>query len=221
MDRGTAAGVLLGITAIGPDPDAVVLLTPSDHGIENWAVFQHGILTASQAVKAGRANIVLFGVRPTAPAGDFGWIVPAPKIASDDDLRHVGAFVEKPAQDVAERLYRAGGSWNTMVMVARVGALLGLYREHLPALTEVVRATMAMPAPSRADFLADRYPGLARADFSRDLITPARGLQLHIWPTSLGWTDLGTPDRLMEWLTTQRVPQRMQAPVGGSASAVA
>jgi mannose-1-phosphate guanylyltransferase len=209
MDRGTAAGVLLGISAMGSDPDAVVLLTPSDHGVENPAVFERGILAASRAVKAGRAGIVLFAVKPTSPTGDFGWVVPAQ--VADADLDHVAAFVEKPSADVARSLYRGGAAWNTMVMVARVGALLELYREHLPGLSEVFRAAAAMPTSRRKDFLADRYPDLARADFSRDLITPASGLHLHIWPESLGWTDLGTPDRLLAWLTAQRSPQQVAA----------
>lgn len=207
MDRGTAAGVLLGISAMGSDTDAVVLLTPSDHGVENPAVFERGILTASRAVKAGRAEIVLFAVRPTAPTADLGWVVPAK--AADFDLHHVGAFVEKPSHDVARCLYRAGAAWNTMVMVARVGALVDLYRKHLPDLTQVFRTAAAMPAGQRQAFLADRYQDFARADFSRDLITPATGLQLHIWPESLGWTDLGTPDRLHAWLTAQRSSQGM------------
>jgi hypothetical protein len=36
-------------------------------------------------------------------------------------------------------------------------------------------------------------------DFSRDILARARGLAVSLWPASLGWADLGTPDRLRDW----------------------
>ena len=87
-----------------------------------------------------------------------------------------------------------------MVMVAKIEALLDLYSAHLPALADVFRQARTMPGELREAFLADRYPSLPHTDFSRDVLTPASGLSLYVWPESLGWTDLGTPDRLELWL---------------------
>lgn len=64
-DRGTAAGVLLGLSrVVAVDPSAVVLLTPSDHGIGCSKTFLHGIRRAMREVRSDRRDIVLFGVAP-------------------------------------------------------------------------------------------------------------------------------------------------------------
>ena len=68
-----------------------------------------------------------------------------------------------------------------------------------------------MPGELREAFLADRYPGLPHTDLSRDVLTPARGLSLYVWPESLGWTDLGTPDRLDLWLRSRGAKSPMRS----------
>jgi hypothetical protein len=47
--------------------------------------------------------------------------------------------------------------------------------------------------------LRTQYDGLPLADFSRDLLGVSAGLFVRTWPTSMGWSDLGTPDRLARW----------------------
>jgi mannose-1-phosphate guanylyltransferase len=112
----------------------------------------------------------------------------------------VQAFVEKPSPEAAADLLATGGVWSTMIIVAELNTLYGLYAAHLPALSDVFRQARAVPADLREAFLADRYPQLPHTDFSRDLLAPAAGLSLYVWPRELGWTDLGTPDRLAAWL---------------------
>jgi len=59
----------------------------------------------------------------------------------------------------------------------------------------------AIPAgPNRSAFLAEQYPDLPHADFSGDVLAHTGNLHVHVWPSSLGWTDLGTPSRLIAWL---------------------
>ena len=199
-DRGTAAGVLRGLVEVTADPDALVVLTPSDHGVAQPEVFRQGLRDVGCYIRSGHAGIVLLAVRPESPVGDFGWIVPNDCPSRQDRLALVGGFVEKPHASVARDLFAAGAVWNTMVMVAKVGALLDLYAAHLPALADIFKQARAIPGELREAFLADRYPDLPHTDFSHDVLTPARGLSLYVWPESLGWTDLGTPDRLDLWL---------------------
>ncbi len=201
FDRGTAAGVLFGLTELPADADDLVILTPSDHGVARPEMFRRGLRRAAHTIAEGRADIVLFAVVPGGPAGDLGWILPArdaPPVIGD--LPHVGAFVEKPAADLAERLFQAGAGWNTMVLVGRIGALLALFRTHTPTLAAVFDRARRLPRSHRYAFLEDAYAGLPAADFSHDVLTPAVGLRLYTWPQTVGWTDLGTPARLTAWL---------------------
>ena len=204
-DRGTAAGVALGLSVVVADePDAVVVLTPSDHGVDRTLEFQRGLQRAVAAVASRREAIVLFGVRPDRAVGEYGWIT-ADDCAPGTRFRPVAAFVEKPSFAAAEQLLAEGAVWNTMVMVARATALSRLYREHLPALADIFSRARGLGRARRDAFLTASYESLGHADFSRDLLTRARGLALYTWTASLGWSDLGTPDRLDAWM--RRRPQ--------------
>jgi mannose-1-phosphate guanylyltransferase len=196
-DRGTAAGVLLALTPIlSSDPDELVVITPSDHGVLDQQAFRRGVLAAATHV-VRRGDIVVFGVEPTSARDDYGWITSAPKIGGR--VRPVTGFVEKPAADMASELFTAGAVWNTMVTVGRAGTIRDVCFDLLPGLADVFRRAIALPDVDRARFLNDAYADLPRFDFSHDVMSRAPNLSTYIWPRSVGWTDLGTPDRLREW----------------------
>jgi mannose-1-phosphate guanylyltransferase len=197
-DRGTAAGVLLALTPVlESTPDAVVVITPSDHGVTDDSGFRQGVLEAVRQVRAG-ADVVLFGVEPATPQRDYGWISLS-RACKARDFWPVESFVEKPSDDVAAQLFGAGAVWNTMVMVARASAIRDLYVELLPDLAGVFADAMRLPATERDAFLAAAYPSLPKYDFSRDLVARSQRMTAYVWPASIGWSDLGTPQRLDEW----------------------
>jgi mannose-1-phosphate guanylyltransferase len=198
QDRGTAAGVLLALTPVlERAPESVVVITPSDHGVLDDVMFRNRILEAVREARR-RDEIVLFGVEPTQPHTDYGWISLGPS-PSGRGLRSLTAFVEKPVLDTAAHLFASGAVWNTMVIVGRARALWDLYVRHLPALANRFAGVIERRAAGRADVLASLYRALPTYDFSRDLLTQTRGLSASVWPATVGWSDLGTPERLREW----------------------
>lgn len=201
-DRGTAAGVLLALMPVLEfAPDAIGVVSPSDHAVSDVPAFQVGLREAIARVRSGEVRGVLFGVEPDNSRESYGWILPARRSRSlrGTPLRAIAAFVEKPAEPVARRLFAAGAVWSTMVLVAPVSTLFDLYHRHLPELTAVLTHAWLLPHGPREAFLASRYPALPVADFSRDVLEPAEGLALYTWPASIGWSDLGTPERLRQW----------------------
>src|SRR5207247_3898804 len=99
--------------------------------------------------------------------------------------------------------FKSGAVWNTIVLVASAAALFELYRIHLPSLADLFSRVLHLPASARTAFLAEAYPRLPPADFSHQVLAPARGLSLFTWPAALGWSDLGTPARLERWIQGQ------------------
>jgi mannose-1-phosphate guanylyltransferase len=149
-------------------------------------------------------------VEPSTVSSDFGWITPdAGGLRGVSDFRKVAAFVEKPPMPEALTLYSSGAVWNTMVVVARAARLLERFYQHLPLHADVLMTAHAIEAPRREVFLREWYPELPTRDFCRDLLTPSPGLCLFTWPAAMGWSDLGTPDRMRDWLTLPRRPLRM------------
>jgi mannose-1-phosphate guanylyltransferase len=207
VDRGTAAGVLAALAPIAlASPDDLVLVTPSDHGVERTDLFRQAILDTAATVRTGRADIVLFGVTPDVASTDYGWITPARprRLAEGRQILPVTGFVEKPSPAEAARLLASGALWNSMVLLARAGDLFDLYRRHLPELADVFIHASSLPPDRRARFITEIYPSLPSTYFSREVLTPAERLTVCAWPATLGWSDLGTPARLARWLRHDR-----------------
>lgn len=199
MDRGTAAGVLLGlIDVLCADTDGVVMLMPSDHGVQRTGGFLSGIRRASLYVHAGLTDVVLFGITPDSADGDYGWIMPDQPGATRG-FQKIASFIEKPPAPLAHALYSTGAVWNTMVLVARASALAALFRRQLPDLWRVFEPARHMGERQRDEYFRHLYAGLPTYDFSRDVLARADGLSLYTWPATLGWSDLGTPTRLAQW----------------------
>jgi mannose-1-phosphate guanylyltransferase len=199
MDRGTAAGVLFGLVPVlAADSNATVVLTPADLGIGDPSTFVDGI---SQAVARVRSSggIVLLGVEPSRASEDLGWITVSSE-SFPGGIRTVSGFVEKPPAAAARRLLEAGAVWNTMVLVAQVKDLVALVARHLPEITTMFLRAAAIPAAEHGAYFRGMYSVLPSADFSRNVLAPARGLLAYTWPASMGWSDLGTPERLGAWL---------------------
>ena len=206
-DRGTAPGLSLGLLPVlDAGDEAIVVVTPSDHGVANGARFRASLLEAAAAVRGGACDVILFGATPFEPCTDYGWIALGAPVGSvgrgrDPHFRRVAGFVEKPSLQDAQALHRSGAVWNTLVIVARAGALVALIERHAPRAAGVFHAAASLRGAARDLLLAQQYAELPPVDLSRDILTDAHGLAAAVWPASLGWTDLGTPERLLRWRT--------------------
>lgn len=195
-NRGTAPGLLLPLLSIlRRDPEARVVVLPSDHFVAKEYVLGVSLRLALESLGRDADRLVLLGITPTAAETGYGWIVPRRGVGS---LHRVAAFVEKPRQETASDLMASGGLWNSFLMVARGGILLDLYRRLLPDLVEALVQALASPDP---EALPRLYETLEPSDFSRDLLQGSEG-DLWLLPVpECGWTDLGTPQRLAECVT--------------------
>ena len=200
QDRGTAAGVLFAIEPVRRrDPHAIIMLTPADHGVADEVRFRHGMLDALKHVRS-RGSVVLLGVAADDNHDDYGWIVKGSRIQSPcPHLHRVEAFVEKPSRPQAAALLASGALWNTMVLVARVGDLHRLFVNATPELLPVFEEAARLSPGDRSAFLTTAYARLPVFDFSHHVLGSAADLLLYEWPTAIGWSDLGTPERLHRW----------------------
>jgi mannose-1-phosphate guanylyltransferase/mannose-6-phosphate isomerase len=203
LDRGTGPAVLWGlIHVLRRDPRALVVVTPSDHGVRDDDAYRGGIAAALDAADAAAA--VLVGAEADEPRTDFGWIVPGREIAPG--VRQVQEFTEKPGPAATAALLARGALFNTMVLVARARSLFGLFERARPGLAALLEPLGALARPARVLHLRRAYALLPPCDFSRDILEPSRDLAVVRWPAEVGWTDLGTPGRVAAWLGHQSAP---------------
>lgn len=213
LPRGTATGILLPLLAIlERDPGARVLILPADHAVEDETVLRRALERAAWVAGERPDAPVLLGITPTSADGELGWVIPAGR--PDADSHAVEAFVEKPGPEIARKLMAAGGMWNAFLVATKGAALVRLFERHMPELHAPLAALPQLWTPG-ARRPIERFESLPSRDFSHDLLTPAAAGLRVIRVPACGWTDLGTPTRLFEWLASHGAP----VAAGGSGSA--
>jgi mannose-1-phosphate guanylyltransferase len=197
-NRGTAIGVLMPLLRIlARDPEARIVLLPSDHFVADEEVLARSMREALAEVDRRPENVVLLGIVPDEPDGEFGWIIPSGR--GEGGIRRVRRFVEKPSRSVAAELMGQGGVWNSFILAATGKTLLELFDAKLPdAVTELWGAIdLGLGPAPRPDALAEAYERLDSHDFCRDVLEGCED-RLSVLPVpSCGWSDLGTPDRVV------------------------
>lgn len=197
-NRGTAAGILLPLLELARrDPEARLIVLPSDHFVFREQVLETSLRQALAEARGLALGAILLGITPDAPEPDYGWIVPA--AARSSGTQPVATFVEKPNADHAEALLARGGVWNSFLLATNVRALLSLYRQRLPSMLEAFEAALDAGAP-RETSIAALYAALEPADFSRQILQGSEEELRMLSVPACGWTDLGTPERVAECL---------------------
>ncbi len=195
-NRGTLPGILLGLAhVLAADPDAEVLILPSDHfmaplkGVRE--ILKEGLETASRS----QDKLVLLGAVADGPETDYGWIEPG--IALAGRAFSVRMFREKPSPAEAEDFFEDRYLWNTMIVAAKARSLWEIARLFHPgavARFDLLRVAIAKGhGEAIAPFV---YGALETADFSRSLLerVPHRALVLPM--AEVRWSDWGRPARI-------------------------
>jgi len=196
-NRGTAAGILLPLLhVLARDRYAAVAILPSDHYVADESTIVRGMTRGLELLRRG-TEIVLLGITPDGPDQEYGWVLCDGE--DGDGTRRVVSFFEKPGPDLARRLHRSGALWSSFMLAAHGRSLLSLFGVTLPDLLERFLASMREErwTPEELDRLYDELP---HHDFSRDVLQRGAGRLRMLEIPSCGWSDLGTPRRLTEWL---------------------
>jgi len=202
-NRGTAIGILYSLVHIlSQDPEAEVLMLPSDHYVAHESILQSSLAASMEQVSRCPDRPVLLGLQPEEPDSELGYIVPGEPHALGG--RTVARFVEKPELPMAAQIVRAGALWNTFIIAASARALLNLYLPRFaPTVMEmqvIVGSALQHKSAGGWPAIVDMYTRMPELDFSRDLLE-GREASLSVLPVpACGWSDLGTPHRVGETL---------------------
>lgn len=207
-NRGTATGILLPLVKIlQRDPEARLLVLPSDHFVRNEPVLGACLRAAMISVRQQPGQIVVLGISPDDADPELGYIVAEDDVASN--LRSVSEFIEKPSVSTARVLIARGGVWNSFIFAAHGATLLRAFEERAPELVaemkQIVSYTDVLAQEADLAELYERAPDL---DFSRDILQRSPGLLRVLTVPPCGWSDLGTPRRVSE--TLSRFPPRRE-----------
>ncbi|MBI4229782.1 MAG: hypothetical protein HY608_02995 [Planctomycetes bacterium] len=201
VNRDTAPGILLPLMRVlGRDPSARVVILASDHYVEDEEVLGGALATVAGGDEGGEEDAVtLLGFTPDSPDTELGWIIP--RRVAGRRVHPVAAFVEKPAPHWAQILMEHGALWNSFLFAGAGQSILRLYEGVLPQLLGSFQFALGTRGgewlPWRVEALYDDLPS---RNFSREILQRAvRHLRVLPVPPC-GWTDLGTPERVFEFL---------------------
>ncbi len=211
--RNTAPAIALAaLHLMHTDPEALLLVLPADHVIQDSAAFARAVSDASTAARAG--YLVTFGIKATAPETGYGYIqsgVPLALGGHGPTAYAVTGFVEKPDRVAAEQYLKEGGyTWNSGMFMFTAAHYLQELNTHRPDI--LAAATRAWH--SRVQDLDFCRPG--SADF---LVCPADSIDYAVMqhttraavvPVDIGWSDVGSWDSLWQIATKDNAGNVLQ-----------
>jgi mannose-1-phosphate guanylyltransferase / mannose-6-phosphate isomerase len=187
VSRNTApSACIAALIASRCDADALVLLAPSDHMIEDASVFARAVKAGIQAAEAD--SLVVFGVEPDCPHTGYGYIETQSR---ETDIRRVRRFVEKPSLEKAERFIDQGGFWwiaGIFLCKAHAPAVLSACRKSLDAATEDLTFCV----------LREAYVEAPAISLDCTVVEKADNLSCVLLKTP--WSDLGSGDALWSFM---------------------
>ena len=190
------------------DPEALVMVLPSDHYITDEPGFRAVIERALDAASNG--HLTTIGIVPTRPDTGYGYIEVGEDLGSG--ARKVARFVEKPNRQVAE-LYVSGGKhlWNAGMFFFTVAAMKEAITLHLPELKKQLDAVFAEGGSDAA--VAKYFPTMPKVSIDNGVMEKATNIA--VVPGDFGWNDVGSWESA--WDLAPRDAQGNALPAGSVA----
>ena len=196
--RNTAPAVAAAALWLGRhDPDAAMLVLPSDHVIQQKAKFHEAVQRAAQL--AARGRLVTFGMLPTKPATGYGYIRRGTEEKGVAQAFAVAEFVEKPDRERASAFLADGHYyWNSGMFLFTARRYLEELERIRPDILASVKEALGRSAPD-LDFVrldADAF-GRCPAE-SVDYAVMERTRDAAVVLADFGWSDIGSWSALWE-----------------------
>lgn len=192
MGRNTGPAVAIAaLLEAESDPDALMLVLPSDHVIKKTEAFIDAVDKA--AVHARNGRLMTFGITPDRPETGYGYIACGPDLEGDDQANSVTRFVEKPDLETAES-YLADGNfvWNSGMFLFSANAMLAEL-DRLEA--DLIAQCRKVIAKRTSDLDFCRLPN---AEFETlpnvaiDVAVMEKTDKAGVVKASMGWSDVGS-----------------------------
>ena len=176
------------------DPEASMVVLPSDHLILKEDEFHRALKTGFDFVEKGNRLLTL-GIRPTSPHTGYGYIQRGEPTDVDKILK-VKSFTEKPEEKMAEIFVKSGEFfWNAGIFLWRADSLLKAFRECAPRVAAAFEDG-DYSAAGEKEFIEKRFP--TAPSISIDYAVMEQAPEVYVETVDLGWSDLGSWKALYE-----------------------
>lgn len=177
------------------NPNAVIVVTPSDHYITNQNEFETVI---NDCIEFSDFNnsLMTIGIEPTRPETGYGYIqVDRNSVQS---IFQVKTFTEKPDLEMAKVFMNSGEFlWNSGIFIWKSTAILEAFEKYTPQLNDLFREGVHFYNTEKEQEFIDRiYPECENISIDYAIMEKAKNVFVH--SSSFGWSDIGTWSSLFE-----------------------
>ena len=180
------------------DPNANMVVTPSDHFVVDTNEFRRVINSSLGFVKDSDAILTL-GIKPTRPDTGYGYIeaVLGASTLSNGEIYRVDSFKEKPVLDVAKAyVAKSNYYWNSGIFIWNVSTIVNAFRVYQSPIASVFESLLPYYDTAEEQAMVnERFPECR--NISVDYAIMERADEIFVFPSNFGWSDLGT------WLSLQ------------------
>ena len=188
--RNTAPCILYASLKIQKEnPDAVMIVAPSDHWIEDEATFSKNVQDAFNFCEDNDALMTL-GIQPTFPNTGYGYI--EFDKTNTSNIKSVNQFREKPDYETAKGFIAQGNFlWNAGIFMWSVKSAVNAFKNNQPKLFELFeKGIRDYNTNSESDFIKENYP--KAENISVDYAIMEKSSNVYVIAAEFDWNDLGT-----------------------------
>ena len=196
--RNTAPCILLSALKIQKkNPNANILVAPSDHWIEDEIAFENDVRTCFEHV-ATHDHLLTLGIHPTFPNTGYGYIESEKN--SSDDIKKVIQFREKPDYETAKAFLTSGNFvWNAGIFLWSAKSIVNAFEKYLPVMSALfAEGGPVLNTPQEKEFIEKNYA--YAENISVDYGIMERADNVYVKRATFDWNDLGTWGSLHEKL---------------------
>lgn len=199
--KNTAAAITF--AALCCDEDEILLITPSDHLIEDEAEYKKALLIAQSY--ANQDFLVTFGIKPSEPNTGYGYI----KADKNGDVER---FIEKPNLETAVKFIKEGEYYfNSGMFCFKAGVFLNEMKKYAPSIVKDVAAAIegSVNEPNLLKISPNFMDKIE--DISIDYALMQKSLNIKMVPLDAGWSDMGSFDELSKKMKSDGEPLQIDA----------
>jgi mannose-1-phosphate guanylyltransferase len=171
------------------NPEANIVVTPSDHAIFNEEIFSKTLQKALRAASE-KDKLITLGIQPTRPETAYGYI----QYIQDrsDEVKKVKTFTEKPEQDLAQKFIESGDFvWNSGIFIWSARAIITSFQKHMPLMAEIFEeASNSFSSPEEAHQISVAYAQCKNISIDYGIMEKADNVFVILG--KFAWSDLGT-----------------------------
>ncbi|APL95449.1 mannose-1-phosphate guanylyltransferase/mannose-6-phosphate isomerase [Sphingobium indicum] len=214
--RNTAPAILAAALHLAAgDPEAVMLVAPSDHVVPDAEAFRAAVSQGLAAARSG--DLVTFGIQPTRPETGYGYLQVVARPDGSGQPIKLARFVEKPNAARAQEMLASGDHlWNAGIFLFAAKDLIAAFEALAPDVLAAVRPAVAAAEGDLGFLRLSAEAWDAAPDISIDYAIMERAGNLSVVPYDSGWSDLGGWDAV--W--SHAGPDAAGVTVGGGATAI-